>query len=39
MIGAGGVEKVIDFELTDSEKRALEDTITAVKKTVQETGL
>jgi len=39
VIGAGGVEKVIDFELTDSEKRALEDTITAVKKTVQETGL
>jgi len=39
VIGSGGVEKIIDFELTDSEKKALEDTITAVKNTVKETGL
>ena len=39
VIGAGGVEKVLDFSLTDEEKAGLNKTLDAVKKTVDETGL
>ena len=39
VIGAGGVEKVLDFSLTDEEKAGLNKTLDAVKKTVAETGL
>ena len=39
VIGAGGIEKIIEFELTDEEKSALENTLNAVKKTVAETNL
>ncbi len=39
LIGAGGVEKVVEFELTDDENAALQDTYEHVKKTVAETGL
>jgi len=39
IIGAGGVERILEFELTENEKYALEKTLEAVKKTVAETGL
>ena len=39
MIGKKGVEKILEFELHDDEKSALDDTLEAVKKTVLETGL
>jgi malate dehydrogenase len=39
VIGAGGVEKVLEFSLTDEEKAGLNKTLDAVKKTVAETGL
>jgi len=39
VIGSGGIEKIIEFNLTDNEKNALEDTLIAVKKTVSETKL
>jgi len=39
VIGSGGVEKVLEFSLTDDEKTGLNDTLVAVKKTVAETGL
>ena len=39
VIGSGGVEKVLEFSLTDEEKVGLNKTLDAVKKTVAETGL
>jgi malate dehydrogenase len=39
LIGKGGVEKILEFDLSDSEKSALSSTIKAVKKTVKETKL
>ena len=39
VIGASGVEKVLEFSLTDEEKLRLNKTLDAVKKTVAETGL
>jgi len=39
LIGKGGVEKILEFDLSDSEKSALNDTLDAVKKTVEETNL
>jgi len=39
VIGAGGVEKVLEFSLTDEEKTGLNKTLEAVKKTVAETEL
>ncbi|HIA94074.1 MAG TPA: malate dehydrogenase [Candidatus Marinimicrobia bacterium] len=39
VIGASGVEKVLEFSLTDEEKTGLNKTLDAVKKTVAETGL
>ena len=39
LIGKGGVEKILEFDLNDSEKSALNDTLDAVKKTVEETKL
>ncbi|MEO2185866.1 MAG: malate dehydrogenase [bacterium] len=39
VIGAGGVEKVLEFSLTEEEKTGLNKTLDAVKKTVAETGL
>lgn len=39
VIGANGVEKILEFELTVDEKSALNNTLEAVKKTVAETGL
>ena len=39
VIGSGGVEKVLEFSLTDEEKAELNKTLDAVKKTVAETGL
>ncbi|MBT4663028.1 MAG: malate dehydrogenase [Candidatus Marinimicrobia bacterium] len=39
VIGAGGVEKVLEFSLTEEEKAGLNKTLDAVKKTVAETGL
>ena len=39
VIGAGGVEKVLEFSLTDEEKAGLNKTLDAVRKTVAETGL
>ena len=39
VIGSGGVEKILEFDLYDDEKTALNETLDAVKKTVAETGL
>ncbi len=39
VIGSDGVEKILEFELMDEEKAALNNTLDAVKKTVEETGL
>ena len=39
VIGSGGVERILEFELLDDEKEALNNTLTAVKKTVRGTGL
>lgn len=39
VIGAGGVEKILEIELEDDEKQKLHGTLDAVKKTVAETGL
>ena len=39
VIGAGGVEKVLEFSLTEDEKSELNNTLVAVKKTVTDTGL
>jgi len=39
VIGAGGVEKVLEFELLNHEKAELAQTMEAVKKTVAETKL
>ena len=39
VIGAEGVEQILEFELQDNEKEALNDTLAAVKKTVSEAGL
>ena len=39
VIGSGGVEKILEFDLNDDEKTALNETLDAVKKTVAETGL
>ena len=39
VIGCDGVEKILTFDLNDEEKNALNNTLTEVKKTVQETGV
>ena len=39
VIGSGGVEKILEFQLTEEEKSALQNTLQHVKKTVEETGL
>ncbi|MFQ6611840.1 MAG: malate dehydrogenase [Fidelibacterota bacterium] len=39
VIGAGGIEKILEFELQEDEKTALSNTLEAVKKTVLKTGL
>jgi malate dehydrogenase len=39
VIGAEGVERILEFELQDHEKEALHDTLAAVQKIVSETGL
>ena len=39
VIGSGGVEKILEYELLEEEKTALHNTLEAVKKTVKETGL
>ena len=39
MIGKNGVEKILEFELRDDEKSALDNTLEAVKKTDLETKL
>jgi len=39
VIGAGGVEKVIELDLTDDEKAMLAKSVESVKKSVAETKL
>ena len=39
VIGGNGVEKILTFDLNEEEKNALENTLSEVKKTVEETGL
>ncbi|MFQ6674763.1 MAG: malate dehydrogenase [Fidelibacterota bacterium] len=39
VIGGGGVERIVELELTEEEKGLLGNTLDAVKKTVAETGL
>ena len=36
LLGKNGVEKIIEFELTDDEKAAFEHSVGAVQKTVDE---
>jgi malate dehydrogenase len=39
VIGAGGVEKILEFKLTGEEQAALENTVRKVQQTAAETGL
>ena len=39
VIGAGGIEKILEFKLLPHEKKMLDNTLQAVKKTVSETKL
>ena len=39
VIGSGGVEKILEFQLTEEENSALQNTLQHVKKTAEETGL
>jgi malate dehydrogenase len=39
VIGSGGVERIIEFDLAEDERAALDNTLTAVEKTIAETGL
>lgn len=39
IIGAGGVEKILEIKLTDAEKEMLKNSMEAVKKAVEETKL
>ena len=39
VIGSDGIEKILEFELNNDEKNELNNTLDAVKKTVEETGL
>ena len=39
VIGAGGVEKILEVDLTDQEKELLQSTLEKIKTTVSETGL
>ena len=39
VIGAGGVEKVVELELADDEKAMLAKSVESVKKSVAETKL
>lgn len=39
VVGAGGIEKVLEFELTDAEKAGIEKSRASVAKTAAETGL
>ena len=39
VIGSNGVERILEFELEEGEKLALNDTLKAVKNTIIETGL
>ncbi len=39
VIGAGGVERVLEIELAEDENRAFQETANAVKASIQQTGL
>jgi malate dehydrogenase len=39
VIGANGVERILEFKLEKNERIALNETLKAVKNTVKETGL
>tara|TARA_B100001123_G_C15236317_1_gene997256 strand:+ start:114 stop:1049 length:936 start_codon:yes stop_codon:yes gene_type:complete len=39
VIGSNGVEKIVEFDMNEEEKGQLNQTLTAVQKTVSETGL
>ena len=39
VIGANGIEKIVEFDMNNEEKGQLEQTLNAVKETVTETGL
>ena len=39
VIGSNGIEKILDFNLLENERKELNKTLDAVKKTVSETGL
>tara|TARA_Y100000996_G_scaffold415339_1_gene409480 strand:+ start:290 stop:1225 length:936 start_codon:yes stop_codon:yes gene_type:complete len=39
VIGSNGVERIVEFEMNNEEKEQLNQTLSAVKKTVSETGL
>ena len=39
VIGSKGIEKILEFDLLDDEKNELNETLKAVQKTVEETGL
>ena len=39
VLGSGGVERIVEFELTPEEKAALNDSVVAVQKQMADTGL
>jgi malate dehydrogenase len=39
VLGAQGVERILEFKLTDEEKQALGESVEAVRKQMEETGL
>ena len=39
VIGANGIEKIVEFDMNNEERGQLEQTLNAVKETVAETGL
>ena len=39
VIGSKGIEKILEFDLLEDERAELNNTLSAVKKTVNETGL
>ncbi len=39
VLGKGGVQRILEFELTEEERLALQDSVEAVKKQMKATGL
>ncbi|HHI97597.1 MAG TPA: malate dehydrogenase, partial [Thermodesulfatator atlanticus] len=39
VLGAGGVERILEFPLTEDEKKALSLSVEAVRRQIEKTGL